>query len=162
VFSTDGRSVDEIVAETLRTRAQTVSVAESCTGGLLAARFTDRSGSSDYFVGGVVTYANEAKLRLLGVPAETLKRYGAVSAESATSMAERARQATGATFGLATTGIAGPSGGSEEKPVGLVFVGCAGPEATSVRRHLMHGNRESVRAAAVTAALHLLREALAT
>jgi nicotinamide-nucleotide amidase len=162
VFSTDGRSVDEIVAEALRTRAQTVSVAESCTGGLLAARFTDRSGSSDYFVGGVVTYANEAKLRLLGVPAETLKRYGAVSAESATSMAERARQATGATFGLATTGIAGPSGGSEEKPVGLVFVGCAGPEATSVRRHLMHGNRESVRAAAVTAALHLLREALAT
>lgn len=162
VFSTDGRSVDEIVAETLRARAQTVSVAESCTGGLLAARFTDRPGSSDFFVGGVVTYANEAKLRLLGVPAQTLEQYGAVSAETASAMAERARQATGATFGLATTGIAGPSGGTDEKPVGLVFVGCAGPEATSVRRVIFPGNRESVRAAAVTAALHLLREALDT
>ncbi len=161
VFSTDGRSVDEIVAETLRSRAQTVSAAESCTGGLLAARFTDRPGSSDYFVGAVVTYANEAKLRLLGVPAQTLREHGAVSAETATAMAERARQATGATFGLATTGIAGPSGGSADKPVGLVFVSCAGPEGTTVRRTVLPGNREAVRAATVTAALHLLREALA-
>jgi nicotinamide-nucleotide amidase len=161
VYSADGRSVDAIVADTLRSRAQTVSVAESCTGGLLAARFTDRPGSSDYFVGGVVTYANEAKLRLLGVPAQTLKEHGAVSAETATAMAERARQATGATFGLATTGIAGPSGGSDDKPVGLVFLGCAGPEGTTVRRVVLPGNREAVRAATVTAALHLLREALA-
>ena len=160
VFSTDGRTVDQIVAGLLQDRDETVAVGESCTGGLLSARLTDLSGSSAYFVGGAITYSNDAKTRLLDVPADVLGRHGAVSAETAVAMAEGARDRTGATYGLATTGIAGPGGATLGKPVGLVYIACAGPRATGSRRCDLFGDRDGVRTAAVVAALHLLRVVL--
>jgi nicotinamide-nucleotide amidase len=158
VFSTDGRTVDDLVAEALRSSGATVAVAESCTGGLLGARLTARPGSSDYMRGGVVAYADEVKTALLDVPADLLARYGAVSAEVAAAMAEGARRATGATWGLGVTGVAGPTGGSADKPVGLVFVACAGPRGTRAVGERFPGDRDSVRAWSVVQALHLLRE----
>jgi nicotinamide-nucleotide amidase len=160
VFSSDGRTVDDLVGEALRARAETVAVAESCTGGLLGARLTARPGSSDYMRGGVIAYANEAKEGLLGVPGELLERHGAVSEQVAAAMAEGARHVTGATWGLGVTGVAGPSGGSPEKPVGLVYVGCAGPGGVHVAGNRFPGDRENVRDWSVVRALHLLREQL--
>lgn len=160
VFSTDGRTVDEIVADRLRAGRATLSVAESCTGGALGARITDAAGSSEYFRGGVIAYADEVKAELLGVPPGMLAQYGAVSHEVAAAMAEGARLATGSTYALATTGIAGPDGGSAAKPVGLVYTACAGPEATRVDRGEYPGDRATVRSWAATAALHLLHDAL--
>ena len=160
VYSSDGRTVDDIVAAELRSRALTLAVAESCTGGLLGARITARPGSSDYFLGGVVSYANEAKTGLLHVPAGMLAQYGAVSEEVAGAMAEGARDALGADYALSITGVAGPDGGTPEKPVGLVYVACAGPEGTNVREGSYPGDRDSVRTFSATAALHLLRAAL--
>lgn len=157
VFSADGRSLDEIVAEQLRCRRWTVAVAESCTAGLLGARLTRLPGSSDYFVGGVLSYSDELKRRLLSVPADTLRRHGAVSAPVAEAMAHGCRRLTGADVALAVTGIAGPGGGSADKPVGLVFLACAGPRHTKVVEQRFSGDREAVRAQSVTAALHLLR-----
>jgi nicotinamide-nucleotide amidase len=160
VYSTDGRTVDDVVAEQLRSRRLTLAVAESCTGGLLGARITSRPGSSDYFLGGIISYADRAKQDLLGVPAGTLARYGAVSREVAVIMAEGARAALGADYALSITGVAGPDGGTAAKPVGLVYVACAGPGGTSVREGSFPGDRESVRTFSATAALHLLRAAL--
>lgn len=160
VFSVDGRTIDDLVAETLRARRETVAAAESCTGGLLGARFTARPGSSDYFRGGVVAYANEVKEGVLGVPGELLARHGAVSEEVAAAMAEGVRRVTGATWGLGVTGVAGPTGGSREKPVGLVYVGCAGPSGAHVVGDHFPGDRDSVRDWSVVRALHLLRERL--
>lgn len=157
VYSTDGRTVDDIVAAGLRGRGETLAVAESCTGGLLGARITARPGSSDYFLGGAVTYADQAKIDLLGVPAEMLARHGAVSAEVARAMAEGARLALRADHALSITGVAGPDGGTREKPVGLVFIGCAGPDGTEVRESSFPGDRDSVRLFAATTALHVLR-----
>jgi nicotinamide-nucleotide amidase len=159
-FSSDGRTIDEIVAGLLRARGATVATAESCTGGLLAGRLTELPGSSDYVLGGAVTYADAAKRDLLGVPADLLAVHGAVSEPAARAMAAGARAATGATFALSTTGIAGPGGGSPDKPVGLVYEACAGPGGTLVRRHEFPGDRATVRAWSVVAALHLLRRAL--
>jgi len=161
VFSTDGRTVDQLVADGLRGRAETVAVAESCTGGLLGGRLTDLAGSSDYVLGGVISYADEVKREQLGVPAELLASDGAVSEPVAQAMAEGVRERLGATYGLSVTGIAGPTGATPDKPVGLVYVGCAGPTGTLVRRHEFPGDRATVRAWSVTAALHLLRQALA-
>jgi nicotinamide-nucleotide amidase len=160
VFSTDGRTVDELVADELRATRATVSVAESCTGGLLGGRLTERPGSSDYVLGGVISYANEVKERLLGVPPALLREAGAVSPDVARAMADGAAHLTGSTFALAVTGVAGPAGGTAEKPVGLVYHACAGPRETSVRRELFPGNREAVRRRAVVAALHHLLGAL--
>jgi nicotinamide-nucleotide amidase len=160
VYSTDGRTVDDVVAEQLRSRRLTLAVAESCTGGLLGARITSRPGSSDYFLGGIISYADRAKQDLLGVPAGTLARYGAVSREVAVIMAEGARAALGADYALSITGVAGPDGGTAAKPVGLVYVACAGPGGTSVREGSFPGDRESVRTFSATAALHLLRAVL--
>jgi nicotinamide-nucleotide amidase len=160
VFSSDGRTVDDLVGEALRVRAETVAVAESCTGGLLGARLTARAGSSDYVRGGVIAYANEVKQGLLCVPAELLERHGAVSEEVAAAMAEGARHVAGATWGLGVTGVAGPSGGSPEKPVGLVYVGCAGPGGVRVVGNRFPGDRANVRDWSVVRALHLLREQL--
>jgi nicotinamide-nucleotide amidase len=160
VFSTDGRTVDEIVADALRSRHATVAVAESCTGGLLGGRLTALPGSSDYFVGGVLAYANQVKESLLGVGAAVLKRSGAVSEEVAVAMAEGARRVTGATYGLSTTGVAGPDGGTEEKPVGLVHIACTGPGGSATASELFPGDRQSVREWAVARALHLLRQRL--
>ena len=160
VYSTDGRTVDDIVAASLRSRGETLAVAESCTGGLLGARITARPGSSDYFLGGVVSYANQAKIDLLAVPAGMLAQHGAVSAEVARAMAEGARLALRADHALAITGVAGPDGGTPEKPVGLVFIGCAGADGARVREASFPGDRDSVRQFAATTALHLLRASL--
>jgi nicotinamide-nucleotide amidase len=160
VFSTDGRTVDALLAAELRARAHTLAVAESCTGGLLGGRLTALPGSSDYFVGGVISYANEIKTSVLGVPQALLETHGAVSEPVAAAMASGARATTGATWGLAVTGVAGPDGGTAEKPVGLVYIACAGPAATRVERQRFAGDRESVRSRAVTAALHALRRSL--
>ena len=162
VFSPDGRTIDEIVADLLRSRGESVAVAESCTGGALGARITERPGSSAYFAGGVISYANQVKIDLIQVPAGMLAQYGAVSQEVAAAMAEGARAATRAAYGLAITGIAGPDGGSADKPVGLVYVALAGGDGTTVERHLFPGDRRMVREWATTAALHLLRARLET
>jgi nicotinamide-nucleotide amidase len=160
VFSNDGRTLDELVAEGLLERCATLAVAESCTGGLLGGRVTARAGSSDYFLGGVLSYANDVKENVLGVPAALLARYGAVSEQVAAAMAEGVKRLLGADFALSVTGVAGPSGGSAEKPVGLVFIGCASPDGVVVKEHRLVGDRDSVRHQAVTAALHLLRRSL--
>ena len=161
VFSSDGRTVDDLVADGLRERGLTIAVAESCTGGLLGARLSERPGSSTYFVGGVISYANEVKIGLLDVPAGMLAQYGAVSEEVAGAMAEGARAATGSAYALAVSGIAGPDGGTADKPVGLVFVACSGPRRTRVVRGFYPGDRASVREYSAAAALHLLRRELA-
>ncbi len=160
VYSTDGRTVDDIVAAELRSRRATLGVAESCTGGLLGARLTARPGSSEYFLGGVVSYADQTKSDLLGVPPEMLARFGAVSSEVAGAMAAGARRALRADYALSITGVAGPDGGTPEKPVGLVCIGCAGPDGTRVRESSFPGDRDSVRTFAATSALHLLRTSL--
>jgi nicotinamide-nucleotide amidase len=160
VYSTDGRTVDDIVAGELRGQGLHLAVAESCTGGMLGARITGRPGSSDYFAGGVISYSNQAKMDLLGVPPGMLAQYGAVSEEVAGAMAEGARASLGTDYALSITGIAGPDGGTPQKPVGLVYLGCAGPGGTSVRRNVFPGDRETVRIFSATAALHLLRDAL--
>jgi nicotinamide-nucleotide amidase len=159
VFSSDGRTVDELLADELRASGATVSVAESCTGGLLGGRLTERPGSSDYVLGGVISYANEIKERVLGVEARLLRDAGAVSPEVARAMAEGVRRLTGSTYALSITGIAGPAGGAPEKPVGLVYHACASPHGTTVRRDDFPGSREAVRRRAVVAALHHLLEA---
>jgi len=161
VFSSDGRTVDDLVADGLRERGLTLAVAESCTGGLLGARLSARPGSSDYFLGGVISYANELKSGLLHVPAGMLAEHGAVSEEVAAAMAEGARVATGADYVLAVSGVAGPDGGTADKPVGLVYVACGGPRRTKVVSGLYPGDRASVRDYSVCAALHLLRRELA-
>jgi len=161
VFSSDGRTVDEAVADGLRGSCLTLAVAESCTGGLLGARLTEQPGSSDYFLGGVISYADAVKMSLLDVPAAMLAQYGAVSEEVAGAMAAGARAATGADYALAVSGVAGPDGGTPQKPVGLVYVACSGPRRTKVVRGFYPGDRASVRDYSVSAALHLLRRELA-
>lgn len=160
VYSDDGRTVDDIVADGLRATGQTVAVAESCTGGLLGARLTERPGSSGYFLGGVISYADRVKTERLGVAPAVLAEHGAVSREVAAAMAEGVRGAVGADIGVSLTGVAGPDGGTAEKPVGLVYAGCATAEGTQVHKGSFPGDRDSVRRYSVTAALHLLRRAL--
>ena len=162
VFSRDGATIDEIVAGLLAgPPARTVAVAESCTGGLMAARLTDRPGSSAYVLGGVVVYSNEAKIAHAGVPAGLIAEFGAVSPEVAAALADGAAARFGADVGIGITGIAGPGGGTPTKPVGTVCVSVAGPGRARVDRTLrIPGDRASVRERTTTAALHLLRRAL--
>ncbi|MBF4163757.1 competence/damage-inducible protein A [Nocardioides acrostichi] len=165
LVSADGRSVDEVVADALRAGGLTVATAESCTAGLLAGRFADRPGSSAYLLGGLVTYSNEAKTALLDVPAALIERVGAVSEEVALAMAAGARARLGADLGFGVTGVAGPDGGTADKPVGLVHVALVGtlPDGTAVSEHRrlrLPGDRMSVRARTVTTCLHLLRGVL--
>ena len=162
VFCDDGRTIDELLADALRSGLSTVAVAESCTGGLLGGRLTALPGSSAYFVGGVVAYANAVKTGLLEVAPEVLQTHGAVSAQVAEAMARGVRRLTGATYALSTTGVAGPEGGTADKPVGLVHLACDGPAGCRTVRERFPGSRDSVRDWAVTRALHLLRETLAT
>lgn len=143
--------------ERLQARGQTLSVAESCTGGLLGARITERAGSSAYFLGGVLVYSNELKHRLLGVSQEILERHGAVSPECARAMAEGVKRLTGSDWALSVTGIAGPGGATAGKPVGLVYLGLAGREAREFR---FAGDRGQVRRLSVEKALEWLTEAL--
>ena len=159
-YADDGRSVDEVVADALVAAGATVSTAESCTAGMLAARFADRPGSSAYLVGGFVTYADEAKTAEVGVPAELIAGVGAVSAEVAEAMAEGARRRLSTTYGVGITGVAGPGGGTPDKPVGLVHVCVAGPDGTRASVLHLGGTRDTVRLRTVVASLHLLRESL--
>lgn len=160
LFSEDERSVSEIVLDLCRTHGFTLATAESCTGGLVAARLTSVPGSSDVFLGGVVSYSDEVKKHELGVPPRVLAEHGAVSAEAARAMAHGARERLGADVAVAVTGVAGPGGGTAEKPVGLVFVHAAGPDGEEASRTELPGDREMVRGRATAAALHLLRRLL--
>lgn len=137
-----------------------IATTESCTGGTIAARVTSVSGSSAYFVGGVVSYANDVKERLLRVPAEILANPGAVSEECARAMVEGVCGLLGATHAVSTTGIAGPSGGTARKPVGLVYIGILTPKGTRVERHVFSGDRAAIITAASDRALELLLESI--
>ncbi len=165
LFSEDGSTIDEQVAALLHgdggVPARTIATAESCTGGLLAARLTDLPGASAYMRGGIVVYANEAKVALAGVPAALLKRYGAVSPEVAEALAKGARERLGADVGVGITGVAGPGGGTEEKPVGTVCLSVIAPEGSRARTVTLPGGRQDVRERATTVGLHLVRQLLA-
>ncbi len=162
VYSTSGESLPEVCAKLLLDNGLTVAVAESCTGGLLASAFVDLPGSSRYFIEGAVAYANAVKTRRLDVSDETLARYGAVSAECAREMAEGMLKSSGASIALATTGIAGPDGGSDQKPVGLCYVALAGIGETQVKKLQLFGDRARIRGVTVLNALDLVRRKLCT
>lgn len=160
VFAFAGEKMEEVVGLKLTLGGYTLAVAESCTGGLIAQRLTDVPGSSKFFTEGAITYSNEAKTRTLGVDAKLILEHGAVSAPVAEAMAEGIRISANTDFGLAVTGIAGPGGGSEEKPVGLVFIALADDVQTQHRRLQIPGDRQLVRWRASQAALDLLRRRL--
>ncbi|MCM3873093.1 MAG: competence/damage-inducible protein A, partial [Pyrinomonadaceae bacterium] len=160
IFAFRGEQMEEIVGLRLSVGGYTIGVAESCTGGLIAERLTDVAGSSRYFIEGVVSYSNESKTRTLGVEPMLLLEHGAVSAPVAEAMAEGIRQRAGTDFGLAVTGIAGPGGGSEEKPVGLVYIALASDVLTEHRKLMLPGDRQLIRWRASQAALDLLRRRL--
>jgi len=160
VYGADGEVLEAVLGRMLREAGLTLGVAESCTGGLIGHRLTDIPGSSDSFVGSLVTYSNEAKTALLGVPEETIRQHGAVSAETARAMAEGVRKACRSDVGLSVTGIAGPTGGTPEKPVGLTYVGIAGAGPTAVEEHRLRGGRGMVKERAAQAALYLLYRTL--
>ena len=152
----------EKIAAALLARGQMLATAESCTGGLVGAALTDRPGSSGWYLGGVVAYSNSLKTRLLGVPPEILAAHGAVSAQAAQAMAKGISEKSGADYAVAVTGIAGPAGGTPEKPVGLVYLAVASPQGTAVFKHRFAGTRAEIRAAAVAAALRHVLDALAS
>jgi competence/damage-inducible protein CinA-like protein len=160
IFSDDGRDLAEVVAALLTARGRTLALAESCTGGLVAARLTAVPGASAFFERGYVTYSNRAKVDLLGVDPQIIERHGAVSEETARAMAEGARRAAGSDLAVAITGIAGPTGATEDKPVGLVFLALAGDGVDRVRRAQFPGERDRVRAQAAQAALEMVRRAV--
>jgi nicotinamide-nucleotide amidase len=161
LFSEDGSTVDQQVAALLRSTGSTLATAESCTGGLLAARITDLAGASDYYLGGVVVYANAAKVALAGVSAAEIEQHGAVSPEVALALAEGARARLGASIGVGITGVAGPGGGTPEKPVGLVWISVAAEGAEPTTRSVqLPGSRADVRDRATSIAMHLLRRVL--
>jgi nicotinamide-nucleotide amidase len=160
LFAEDERPVAALVVERCRAYGLRIATAESCTGGLVGARLTDVPGASDVYAGGVIAYSNEVKERRLGVPVSVLETKGAVSAEAAEAMAAGAREELGADLAVAVTGIAGPSGGTEEKPVGLVYIAVLGPGSASTDRFLFYGDREAVRARATAQSLHAVRRLL--
>jgi nicotinamide-nucleotide amidase len=152
----DEQSLEARVGKLLAAHSLTVVTAESCTGGLILHRLTNIPGSSNYVLGGFVTYSNEAKVKFAGVRPETLDQYGAVSEQTAAEMAHGARAAFGADVALSVTGIAGPGGGTDTKPIGLTYVGLSAPGADRVARYVWTGDRESNKAASADAALQLL------
>lgn len=157
VFSTNGENMEEIIGNLLKTNGKTLSLAESCTGGLVGERITEVSGSSEYFIEGVIAYANDAKIRTLSVPKELIENHGAVSAPVAEAMAKGMRERTKTDYAVSVTGIAGPTGGTEEKPVGTVFIGYADETQTKSFKILLPGDRYLVRWRASQAALDYLR-----
>ncbi|MGY1605980.1 competence/damage-inducible protein A [Geodermatophilus sp. SYSU D00700] len=159
LFST-GPTLDDLVADALLGQGLTIATAESCTGGLLVARLIERAGSSAWVLGGITSYANSAKEQLVGVPGEMLAEFGAVSPQVAQALAEGARARFGADVGVGITGIAGPGGGTPEKPVGTVHLSVIGPSGTRARSVRLPGSRTAVRERAVVLALHLLRQLL--
>ncbi len=153
-------TLEGVVGELLREKGATLAVAESCTGGLLGSRITDISGSSDYFNRGIVAYSNIAKIEELGVPQELIESHGAVSPEVVKAMAESVRKLSQADYGIGITGIAGPTGGTPEKPVGLVYIGVASEEGTRVEKFVLLGSRKKVKFQSTQKALEMLREVL--
>jgi nicotinamide-nucleotide amidase len=157
VFAANGETMEEVIGQMLSSRGETISTAESCTGGLIAMRLTEVSGSSAYFMESAVTYSNESKTRMLGVPSEIIETYGAVSAETAEAMARGMRERAGTTYAVSVTGIAGPTGGTDEKPVGTVFIGYSDSKKTKSIKFVLPGDRYLVRWRASQAALDYLR-----
>lgn len=157
VYSIDDQELHEVCAALLREHGATLAVAESCTGGMIASKLVSVPGISAYFIEGAVTYSNDAKIRRLGVRPETLAAHTAVSAETAREMAEGIRRTSGASLGVATTGIAGPDGGTVEQPVGLVYIALASESGTAVQELRLTGSRERIRNAASLHALNLIR-----
>lgn len=151
---------EEVLVELLQDRNWTITFAESCTGGLLSGRLVNVSGASSVLKMSLVTYAEEAKQKLLGVKAETLAEYGVVSAQTASEMAQGALQYAEADVAVSVTGIAGPGGGSAEKPVGLVYMACNVKENITVERHVFSGDRKAVRESSVNAALELAKRCI--
>lgn len=160
VYSRDGQSLEQIVGYWLQMRNATLAVAESCTGGLLAERITSTAGSSRYFVGGAVVYSNNLKTEFAGVPADMIERHGAVSREVAAALAEGIRYRCESTLGVGVTGVAGPGGGSPEKPVGLVFHAVASDTGTEIVERNFPGDRKRIRRFASTMALDMVRRKL--
>jgi nicotinamide-nucleotide amidase len=160
IFGEGRDTLEEIVGRLMARRRLSLVAAESCTGGLIAQKVTRVPGSSAYFLQGLVTYSNAAKIRLLGVKPGSLKKHGAVSEACAREMAGGCRRRAGADLALAVTGIAGPAGGSDEKPVGLVYIALAGPRGIACEEHRFSGDREQIRERAALAALDLLRKTL--
>jgi nicotinamide-nucleotide amidase len=157
IYAEGDVTLEEVVGKLLLGKKQTLALAESCTGGLISHRITRIAGSSDYYIGGAVTYANEAKTKFLGVQPTTLEKHGAVSEQTALEMSQGIRQSTGARVGLSVTGIAGPSGGSAAKPVGTVWIGIAAKKYHEARLWHFHGERERIILSASQAALNWLR-----
>ena len=157
IFSRNNETLEEVVGQSLKMRGYTLATAESCTGGLLAGRITDVPGSSEYFLEGVVSYSNEAKIDLLGVPKKLIATHGAVSEQVAGAMAAGIRKRAGSTFGVGVTGVAGPGGGSPEKPVGLVYIALADDSQNTTRKFIFPGDRQFIRTLSVNAALDMVR-----
>jgi len=160
VYGVDGVEMEEVVGALLKQRRLTLAVAESCTGGLIGARITNIAGSSEYFERAAVVYSNLAKTEMLGVPADIIERRGAVSSEVAAAMAEGIRQAAHTALGLSVTGIAGPEGGTEKKPVGLVYTALASSQGVKTTEHRFPGNRDQIRLRASQMALDMVRRYL--
>jgi nicotinamide-nucleotide amidase len=162
IFTNSEQSLEEVAGMYLMMKQATIAVAESCTGGLLAERLTNVPGSSRYFLSGIVTYSNQSKIDLAGIPPLLLEMQGAVSEEVARGLAEGVRERIGSTVGVGVTGVAGPDGGTPEKPVGTVHIATAGPGGTTHRRFLFPGTRDRVRWQASQAALDMVRRMLAS
>ena len=152
--------LEKTIGDLLRKEGWTLSIAESCTGGLICDRITNVSGSSDYFMGGMVNYSNESKSTHLGVPSNDIKKYGAVSPQVARKMAQGVRKAFGTTFGLSTTGVAGPTGGTKRAPIGRVFIGLASGRRTWVWKEDLKGSRIQIKRMATEKALQYFYEIL--
>jgi len=153
--------LEKAIGDLLRQKGWTLSIAEACTGGLICDRITNISGSSDYFMGGMVTYSNESKAKHLGIPLDYIEEYGAVSPQVARRMAQGVRKAFNTTFGLSTTGVAGPTGGTKRSPVGRVFVGLAAGRKVWVKKLDLKGTRRTIKEEAAEKALDFLYEVLA-
>ena len=160
VYAEGARAIEDVVGERLVAKGWRVATAESCTGGLLARRITDVPGASRYFERGFVTYSNASKLELVGVDPAAIEAHGAVSAPVAEQLAEGARARAGVELGVGITGVAGPDGGSEEKPVGTVFIGIASPGGHAVRRFRFMGTRKTIRERSAQTALDMIRREL--
>jgi nicotinamide-nucleotide amidase len=160
VFTTEGEELEEVVGKFLKNERQTIAVAESCTGGFLGHRITNVPGSSGYFYRGVLAYSNQAKIELLGVPAAIIDRHGAVSPQVARAMASGIRKRANTTFGLSITGIAGPTGATKDKPVGLVYTALAWDQGVHVKKNLFLGDRNAIKFQATQRALDMLRRHL--
>jgi nicotinamide-nucleotide amidase len=160
IYAEGDEELESVLIKLLTAREETLALAESCTGGHIANRLTNVPGASAVLLAGLVTYSNAAKIKFLGVDAQTIERHGAVSEPVARQMAEGAKNQAGATYAISVTGIAGPSGGSAEKPVGTVFIGLAGPFETVVRHHLNPYDRETFKQVTSQQAMDLLRRRL--